>query len=261
VAACRGEPTNVDLAATTRRGIPVLRTPGRNADSVADFVIGVMLMEARGIARAERHLRERGWNVDGELPYFHFRGPELGGRTLGLIGFGAVGRKVAERAADGFGMHVLVYDPYVPTVPAPYEQVDLDGVLRACDFLSIHCPPTPETTGMIGRRELELMDEGAYLINSARAAVVDEHALVDALRGRSIAGAALDVFWEEPIPRDHPLLELENVTITPHVAGAAADVKEHHAAMVLDDVERWQRGERPLHLANGEVWLAEEGVA
>jgi phosphoglycerate dehydrogenase-like enzyme len=260
IAACRGEPTNVDLAAATSRGIPVLHTPGRNADSVADFVIGLMLMEARSIARAERHLRADGWNVDGELPYFHFRGPELAGRTLGLVGFGAVGRQVAARAA-GFDMLVLVYDPYVPVVPAPYEKSPLEQLLRRCDFLSIHCPPTPETTGMIGRRELELMRAPAYLINTARAAVVDEQALVDALRARAIAGAALDVFWEEPIPRDHPLLTLENVTLTPHVAGAADDVKEHHAAIVLEDLRRWQRGDRPLHLANLQVWRAEEGAA
>jgi phosphoglycerate dehydrogenase-like enzyme len=114
---------------------------------------------------------------------------------------------------------------------------------------------------MIGRRELELMRAPAYLINTARAAVVDEQALVDALRARAIAGAALDVFWEEPIPRDHPLLTLENVTLTPHVAGAADDVKEHHAAIVLEDLRRWQRGDRPLHLANLQVWRAEEGAA
>jgi phosphoglycerate dehydrogenase-like enzyme len=259
VASCRGEPTNVDVAAATSRGIPVLRTPGRNADSVADFVIGLMLVEARGIARAQRHLRAQGWNVDGELPYFHFRGPELAGRTLGLVGFGAVGRKVAARAAHGFDMNVLVYDPYV-SVPAPYESCSLESLLSRSDFVSLHCPPTPETTGMIGARELELMPSHAYLINTARAAVIDEEALIDALRSRSIAGAALDVFWEEPLPADHALLRLDNATITPHVAGAADDVKEHHAAMILEDLERWQRGERPLHLANTDVWHAEEGV-
>jgi D-3-phosphoglycerate dehydrogenase len=261
VAACRGEPTNVDLEASTARGIPVLRTPGRNADSVADFVIGMMLVEARSIARGERHLRANGWNVDGELPYFHFRGPELAGRTLGLVGYGAVGRKVAARALNGFDMQVLVYDPYVHAVAPPVEKVGLEALLSRADFLSIHCPPSPETTGMIGRDELDLLPPHAYLINSARASVVDEQALVDALRRRSIAGAALDVFWEEPIPRDHPLLQIENVTITPHVAGAADDVKDHHATMVLDDIARWQRGDRPLHLANPSVWQTHEGAA
>jgi D-3-phosphoglycerate dehydrogenase len=261
VASCRGEPTNVDLDASTARGIPVLRTPGRNADSVADFVIGMMLVEARSIARGERHLRRSGWNVDGDLPYFHFRGPELAGRTLGLLGYGAVGRKVAERAVNGFAMRVLVYDPYVPTVPPPVETASLETLLSRADFLSIHCPPTSETTGMIGRRELDRMPSHAYLINSARASVVEEQALIDTLQRGSIAGAALDVFWQEPIPRDHPLLQLENVTITPHIAGAADDVKEHHAAMVLDDIARWQRGDRPLHLANPSVWPVEEGAA
>lgn len=257
VAACRAEPTNVDVAAATRRGIPVLCAPGRNAASVADFVIGLLLTEARSIARAQAHLRATGWNVDGDLPYFHFRGPELGGRTLGVIGFGAVGREVAARAAHGFGMHVLVSDPYVEAGP-PHEQVALDELLRRSDVVSVHCPPTPETIGLIGPRELALMRSDAYLINTARAAVVDETALVHALRRRAIAGAALDVFGAEPLPREHPLLALENVTLTPHVAGAADDVKRHHAETVLADIARWQRGERPVNLANPDVWTSKE---
>lgn len=154
-------------------------------------------------------------------------------------------------------MHVLVSDPYVEAGP-PYEQVGLDELLRRSDVVSLHCPPTPETVGMIGPRELALMRSDAYLVNTARAAVVDEAALVDALRRHTIAGAALDVFGQEPLPRDHPLLTLDNVTITPHVAGASDDVKHHHAETVLDDIARWRRGERPLNLANPDVWTAEE---
>lgn len=253
VAACRGEPTNVDLEAATRHGIPVLRTPGRNAGSVADFVIGMMLVEARGIGRGQAHLRRDGWNVGDELPYFHFRGPELGGHTLGIIGFGAVGRQVARRATEGFRMRLLVHDPFVATIEALSELVPLEKLLRESDFVSVHCPPTPETIGMIGGPELGSMKPSAFLINSARASIVQEDALIGALRERTIAGAALDVFWEEPLPRNHPLLELENVTITPHLAGAAEDVPRHHATMVLDDIERWRAGERPLQLANPEV--------
>jgi D-3-phosphoglycerate dehydrogenase / 2-oxoglutarate reductase len=259
VAACRGEPTNIDLSAATSHGVAVLHTPGRNAASVGDCVIGAILAEARSIARGERHLRESGWEVEGDLPYFHFRGPELSRCVLGLIGFGAVGREVARRASQGFGMHVLIHDPYVEVLE-PYEPVELDELLKRSDIVSIHCPPTTETIGMIGKREFALMRSHAYVVNSTRAAVVDEEALVAALRERTIAGAALDVFWQEPLPREHPLLALSNVTITPHLAGAADDVKEHHAAMVLADLARWRAGERPLHLANPEVWPEEAAV-
>lgn len=258
VASCRGEPTNVDLEEATRHGIPVLHTPGRNAASVADFVIGIMVVEARSIARSQEHLRRNGWNVSGDLPYFHFRGPELGGKTLGIVGFGAIGAEVARRAVEGFGMRAIVYDPYVEAPPPPYRAVTLSELLEQSDVVSLHCPPTQETIGMIGSRELERMKPSAYLINTARAQIVDEQSLVDALGRRVIAGAALDVFWEEPLPRDHPLLDLDNVTITPHIAGAADDVRVHQAAMVLEDIARWHAGERPLRLANPAVWESSE---
>lgn len=257
VASCRGEPTNVDLVAATRHGIPVVHTPGRNAASVADFVIGIMVVEARSIARSQEHLRRSGWNVGGDLPYFHFRGPELGGKTLGIVGFGAIGAEVARRAVEGFGMRAVVYDPYTAP-PPPYLAVGLAELLEQSDVVSLHCPPTEETIGMIGRAELERMKPSAYLVNTARAQIVDERGLVAALRRRIIAGAALDVYWEEPLPRDHPLLGLDNVTITPHIAGAADDVREHQAAMVLEDIARWQAGERPLRLANPAVWESSE---
>jgi phosphoglycerate dehydrogenase-like enzyme len=247
VASCRGNPTNVDVAAAAERGVIVLSTPGRNAISVADFTMGLLLGHARRIGRAETQLRERGWMTDGALPYFHFRGPELDGRTMGLLGCGAIGRLVAERAS-GFGMTILAFDPFIASPPHGIEPVALDELLARSDVVSIHCPLTSETRGLIGQRELGLMRNDAILVNTARAAVVDETALLAALRSRSIAGAALDVFWEEPLAPDHPIRELDNVTITPHVAGAADDVQRHHARMILDDIERWQWG-RPLEHA------------
>lgn len=246
VASCRGDPTNVDLDAATARGITVLATPGRNAISVADFTMGLLLDHARRIGRSERQLREHGWMTEGDLPYFHFRGPELAGRTLGLVGLGAIGRLVADRAR-AFGMTIVAFDPFVPVAPAGVELVALDALLVRSDVVSIHCPLTPETRGLIGPRELELMGADAILVNTARAAVVDEAALLEALRRGRIAGAALDVFWEEPLAADHPIGELDNVTITPHVAGAADDVPRHHARMILDDIARWQAGEPLRH--------------
>ncbi len=254
VASARGVPANVDLGAATGRGIPVVHTPARNAASVADFTMGLILTQCRSLARGQDHLRRVGWLVDGELPYLHFRGPELAGRTLGLVGYGAVGREVARRAAAGFAMRVLVSDPYAGPLEAPVEAVSLPLLLAESDIVSLHCPLTPETTGLIGAAELDRMGAGAVLVNTARAAVVDEEALVAALERRSIAGAALDIYWSEPLAPDHPLLGLDNVTLTPHLAGAADDVVAHHSAMIVDDVEALLAGRRPHHLANPEVW-------
>ncbi len=261
VASARGVPTNVDLAAASARGIPVLHTPGRNAASVADFTIGLVLAQCRSLARAQDHLRRVGWDVDGELPYLHFRGPELAGRTLGLVGYGAVGREVARRAAGGFAMRVVVSDPYVATVDPPVELVTLERLLVESDVVSLHCPLTPETAGLIGEDELAMMGPHAVLVNTARAGVVEEAALVSALVEQRIAGAALDVFWDEPLPRSHLLLTLGNVTLTPHLAGAADDVVTRHSAMIVADVEAVLAGRRPRFLANPDAWPAAPGAS
>jgi D-3-phosphoglycerate dehydrogenase len=255
VATCRGNPVNVDLDAATARGVVVVNTPGRNADSVADFTIGLMILTARDMARGEMHLRAHGWKVDGELPYFHFRGPELGGKTLGLIGCGAVGRKVAQRVR-GFDMHVIGYDPFLKQQPLGdlIRLVSLDELLRQSDFISLHALVTAENHGMIGASQLQLMKPTAYLVNTARAALVSEDALYDALASKRIAGAALDVFWQEPLNPPNRWFDLDNVTLTPHLAGASSDVITHHSAMVVEDLERWRRGERPHRLTNPAVW-------
>jgi len=254
VATARGAPSNVDLEAATGRAIPVLHTPARNADSVADFTLGLILAQCRSLARGQDHLRRVGWDVGGELPYLHFRGPELAGRTLGLVGYGAVGRAVARRAAAGFAMRVLVSDPYATDPEPPARSAPLAQILDESDVVSLHCPLTPETTGLIGAAELERLAGHAVVVNTARAAVIDEGALISALQRGVIGGAALDVYWQEPLPRDHPLLALDNVTLTPHLAGAADDVVDHHSTMILDDVEALRSGRRPRHLANPAVW-------
>jgi len=248
VASCRGNPTNVDLAAAAAREVVVLSTPGRNAISVADFTMALLLAHARRIDRAQEQLREGGWMVDGELPYFHFRGPELDGRTIGLVGLGAIGRLVAERAA-GFGMRVVGHDPFVTKAPPGIELLELDALLERSDVVSIHCPLTDQTRGLISTRGLALMGGESILINTARAAIVEEDALLAALREHTISGAALDVYWSEPIRADHPLFSLDNVTLTPHIAGAADDVQRHHARLILDDIAAWQQGRPLLHAA------------
>ncbi len=243
VATARGGPVNVDLAGCAARGVPVVFTPARNADSVADFVFGALLSLARGLGAAERHLRDEGWQVDGELPYLHFRGPELAGRTLGLVGYGAIGRRVAQRARDGFGMRVVFSDPYAE------GGIALEEVLAVSDVVSLHCPRIPETRRLIDAAALARMRPDAYLVNTAGGGIVDEDALVDALWAGALAGAALDVFATEPLPRDSPLLSAPRLLLTPHLAGAALDVVRHHTGMICDDVERWHRGEPLRHQA------------
>ena len=232
VATARGGPVNVDLVACAARGIPVVHTPGRNADSVADFTIGLLLALCRGIAGSERHLREQGWLVGEELPYLHFRGPELAGRTLGLVGLGAVGRRVRQRAEAGFGMRVVFTDPAVP------GGLPLDELLAASDVVSLHCPRTADTSGLIDAQRLALLPPGAYVLNTAGGGIVDEDALVDALESGRLGGAALDVFATEPLPRDSRLLRAPRLLLTPHLAGAADDVVRHHTEVICAAVER-----------------------
>lgn len=243
VATARGGPVNVDLPACAARGIPVVFTPARNADSVADFVLGALLSLSRGISAAERHLRDTGWLVDGELPYLHFRGRELSGLVLGLVGYGAIGRRVAQRARDGFGMTVQFTDPAV------IGGVELDELLATSDVVSLHCPRSSATRGLLDDTALRRMRPGALLVNTAGGGIVEEDALVAALRDGHLGGAALDVFATEPLPRDSPLLSAPNLLLTPHLAGAALDVVRHHSDLICSDVERWHRGEPLVHAA------------
>lgn len=243
VATARGGPVNVDLAACAARGIPVIFTPARNADSVADFVLGALLSLSRGISASERHLRSSGWDVDGELPYLHFRGRELSGQVIGLVGYGAIGRRVAQRARNGFGMVVRFTDPAVE------GGVELAQLLSSSDVVSLHCPRSPATAGLLDEPALQQMRSGALLINTAGGGIVDEDALVQALASGHLGGAALDVFGTEPLPRDSPLLSAPNLLLTPHLAGAALDVVRHHTDMICSDVERWHRGEPLVNAA------------
>jgi len=271
----RSTPVNIDLAAATARRIPVLHTPGRNTQTAAEFTIGLMLAEAHRIARAHYALRsgrylgapasefsaaDRStdviWKLDGESPFKDFQGIELGGRCLGIIGLGRIGSRVAH-LAQALDMRVLSYSPYTDQTEAKalnVELVDLTDLLQQADFISVHAKVTSETWGMLGEREFNLMKPSAYLIIVSRAAMVDQAALIEALQQRRIAGAALDVFWFEPLPANHPLLALENVTLTPHLAGATGEVQERHSQIIVDDVMAWMDGRRPAHLANPEVW-------
>ena len=270
----RSTPVNIDIAAATARRIPVLHTPGRNTQTAAEFTLGLMLSEAHRIARAHHALRsghylsapasdptvtddsgDVTWNLDGKSSFKDFQGIELAGRCLGIIGLGKIGSRVAQ-LAQAFDLRVVSYSPYTSPTEAEalnVQLVELDTLLQQADFISVHANVTSETQGMLGERELNLMKPGAYLISISRAAVIDQAALVKALQEGRIAGAALDVFWSEPLPANHPLLTLENVTLTPHLAGATHDVRERHSQMIVEDVLAWLDGRRPKYIANPEV--------
>ncbi|MGN6522260.1 MAG: NAD(P)-dependent oxidoreductase [Actinomycetes bacterium] len=257
VGTARGGPVNVDIPACSARGIPVLYTPARNAESVADFTIGLILSALRGISAGEQQLRGSGWLVGGELPYLHFRGRELSALTVDLVGFGAVGRAVARRLVHGFGTRVLWSDPYVAADDLSADArlgtpVPLPELLADSDVVSLHCARSAATERLIDEKALAAMRAGALLVNTAGGACVDEAALVSALEEGRVS-AALDVFASEPLPPDSALLRAPATVLTPHLAGAATDVVAHHSRMLLDDVAAVVRGDAPRHCANPQV--------
>jgi phosphoglycerate dehydrogenase-like enzyme len=256
IGCARGGPVNVDVAAATEQGIPLVRAPGRNADAVADFTIGLLLAEARSIARAHtRFVNEGVWRFDEEGKLVFRRGIELLGKTLGLIGFGKIGTRVAARA-KGFGMRILVYDPYVSReVEEEFgvELVDLDNVMSESDFVSVHARATKGNVGLIGEEQIRLMKKNSILINTARASLVDYSALYESLRDRRILGAALDVYPEEPVDPASPLFRLDNVTLTPHLAGTTREVPLRGVMIVLEDILRYLRGKPLMYVQNPEV--------
>jgi phosphoglycerate dehydrogenase-like enzyme len=233
---------NVDLEAASRRGISVTNTPGVGAPSVAELTIGLMFALVRSIPISDARLRQGTWQ--------HVEGPELAGKTLGLLGLGAIGQYVA-RLGLGLGMRVIAWS-YSPDLARAerlgVELVERDDVFRRADVLSVHLRNTPEVRGIVGARELALMKPSAYVINTARGALVDESALASALREDQIAGAALDVYTEEPLPpARNPFRELTNVVLTPHIAAVTREANTRSRAMPVDNIIAYIEG-RPEHV-------------
>ena len=252
---CRNSLDHVDVEAATEHGVAVVNTPGRNSQGVAELTISLMLSLARGISHLSGYVKEGRWE-DPTEPYISMRGVELHGRTLGIIGLGSIGRKVA-RLARAFGMHIMAYDPYIGTPGSKKAGAllgTLEQVLESSDFLSIHTPGTSDTERMLDRRRLGMMKAGSYIINTAAYHVIEEEALVEYLKSGHLAGAALDVHRTHPIPPSNPLLKLENVILTPHIGGATDGTVERQSWAIVDEIHRFLEGRRPRHLVNREVW-------
>ena len=217
---------HVDLAAAAERGVTITNTPGVSANSIAEHTLALLLAVARRIPQVDAATRSGAWPRG--------QSTELYGKTCGIIGLGAIGRRFAQIAA-GIGMRVIAWTMHPRTVPG-IEMVELDDLYRTSDIVSIHLRLSDQTRGFIGARELGLMKKTAILINTARGAIVDEPALLEALGGGKIAGAGLDVFTTEPLPQGHPITALPNVVITPHCAGITPEALEAGIRMSVTNI-------------------------
>ena len=267
----KGTPATVDHEAIQEAGIELSYTPGRNRVAVAEFNMGLMIAAARnltlsstGLSRGE-HVGEPMEDIydvpdvknvtfgplDENHPFMDYGiGFELYGKKLGIAGYGAIGREVAVRA-KAFGVEILAYDPYIPKEKIEtdgVQAVDLDTMLSQSDMISIHLPVLPQTKGIVNKDWFSKMKSTAYVINTARAAVIDQKDFVEALQNKQIAGAAIDVYWKEPVPANHPLLKMRNVVCTPHMAGLTTDVDGWSGTMMGEEILAYLKGEQRKYI-------------
>lgn len=265
----RGTPVNVDWKACKEAGIPLVYTPGRNANSVSEYFFGLLIALCRQIAannhalRSGRYLGPEKEDVlkldnqsdvtwympDGTSPMnIYGGGMELYGHTLSIFGFGAIGKRIANTAKNGFGMDVVVYDPFVSEEivnEMGYKKAELEEALSVADVISINLPVNKNTIGMVDESWFKLMKKNAIFINTARASVVNQKAMIDAIEQKQIAAAATDVMWQEPAPANHPLLDRDNVLVTSHLAGMSGNIADWQSVMVFDEIKRYADGEAP----------------
>ncbi|MHA2294746.1 MAG: NAD(P)-dependent oxidoreductase [Candidatus Hodarchaeales archaeon] len=257
IASTRGTPVNVDDDAAAEKNIPVIYTPNRNADAVADLTVAMILTQARKMIELDRLLRSGKFNladIDDEDAYTNFMnryiGVELGGLTIGIVGLGAIGQRVAKRLYYGFGSKIIYHDPYVPedkevVVEIKAERTSLEILMRKSDIVTLHVPPVEETEELINAELFALMKPTAHFFNLARSYCIDEDALYEAIKEKRIAGAGLDVFDDEPVDSENRFLEFDNVTIMPHFGGNTRDVVRHQTEMIVKDVINFLE-EKPL---------------
>lgn len=271
IGVAKGTPVTVDNEALKAAGIPLSYTPGRNRVAVAEFNIGLMIAAARNLALSAIGLNKGEHTgaakddiydvpdiknvtfgpLDENHPFTDYGiGFELYGKKLGIAGYGAIGREVAVRA-KAFGMEILAYDPYMPADKIEADgarAVDLDTMLSESDMISLHLPVVEATKGIVNREWFNKMKPTAYIINTARAAVIDQKDFVEALENKTIAGAAVDVYWQEPVPANHPLLSMRNVVCTPHMAGLTTDVDNWSGEMMAQEVLAYLKGEERKYI-------------
>ena len=266
-----GARANVDVDAATELGIPVFCTFGREALPVADFTLGLILSLTRKIARANAELHEGVftapagefgsdkdviWDMNAEGPWQSRKGIELEGKILGLIGFGTVGKQVAQRA-KGFDLDVLVYDPYQSAEAIAAhgaKKVELNELLRASDIISFHAKVSDANRNMISYEQFKLMKDGVFIVNTARAGLMDEEALRATLRSGKLGGLALDVFHSEPVKRDDEYFNYPNVILTPHIAGAGRDVIYLQSVMLVNDLMLFLAGGKPRTIVDAAAY-------
>ncbi len=248
IAVSRGGPVNIDMQAARERGVLVVNTPGRNSSAVAEFTLGAILAETRRIRVGHEALRKGEWR--GDLYRADATGRELNEMTVGVVGYGKIGTKVV-KLLRAFGARVLVHDPYIQLsaddVAAGVELVSVERLLGEADVVTMHARVTPETTGMMNAEAFARMKPGALFVNTARGPLCDYDALYAALSQGEIAGAMLETFGVEPVPADWPLLQLPNVTLTPHIAGASVRTVTIAAEQAAEEVRRYLAGEGPLN--------------
>ena len=246
----------VPLDSATNQGVLVSNVPGGNAQSVAEFCVLGMLMLARNVARITAALREESFDRARALD-----GPalELSGATVGIVGLGHIGARVARICRDGFGMRVLGSQRRMDRIPAGVEGATLDALLAQSDYVVLACPLNPQTRHLMNRERLARMKREAFLINVGRGPVVDEAALIETLRERRIAGAMLDVYEHYRLEPGNPLLELDNVVLTPHLAGATRQARRRVSLVAAQEVLRMLGGEKPENFVNPQAWDAAKG--
>ena len=256
IGVCRGTPSNVALETASKHGIPVFYTPARNAQAVAEMFISNVIAFMRKTLPAIAWLRDRKWAEGAHTSYLDFKGNELAGKKIGLVGFGAIGQLIA-RLVENYPCHIAYYDPFVNAATFPtYQQLSLEELFATCDIVSVHLPVTADTKGMIDRRYFERMRPDAIFVNTARAVVVNRVDLYSVLSQNKIKGAILDVFDNEPPDElDYKIIDLENVLPTPHIAGATHEVEDHHVRILSEVLTAWfVHGKRSAdRLANKEI--------
>lgn len=259
IGVCRGTPSNVALEAATRYGIPVFFTPARNAQAVAELFIANVITFLRKTISSVEWLKQRKWDAGAHTSYLEFKGNELAGRTVGMVGFGAIGQLIA-RLIEPYPCRIKFYDPYIDASAFPsYEKLSLEEVFSGSDIVSIHLPVTPDTEGMINKDLFSLMHPDSLFINTARAVVVNRQDMFEVLKSKKIRGAILDVFDNEPPDAlDYSIIDLPNVLATPHTAGATFEVEDHHVRILNEKLTEWfvigrKSTER---LANAEIMAA-----